>query len=75
MKDLKKMINIGVNIKTEFHVGTVTVTMIAIPRDQNQGVNIQKVQVRNIKNLDTEIPLNRVNLIKRILLNIKAEEG
>ena len=74
MKDLKKMIEMGVNIKTEFHVGIVTVTMIAILKDQNQGINIRKVQVRNIKNLDAEIPLNRVNLIKN-LRNTKAEEG
>lgn len=74
MKDQKRTIRIDINIKVEFLVRTVTVTMIAILKDQSRDINILKAVVKNIKNVDTEIFQNHANLIKNPR-NIKAEEG
>lgn len=74
MKDQKRTIRIDINIKVEFLVRTVTVTMIAILKDQSRDINTLKAVVKNIKNVDTEILQNHANLVKNPR-NIKAEEG
>lgn len=74
MKDQKRTIRIDINIKVEFLVRTVTVTMIAILKDQSRDINTLKAVVKNIKNVGTEILQNHANLVKNPR-NIKAEEG
>lgn len=74
MKDQKRTIRIDININVEFLVRTVTVTMIAILKDQSRDINTLKAVVKDIKNVDTEILQNHANLVKNPR-NIKAEEG